>query len=115
MTDKEQLKEKFLNEAKDLLDIGTGMQFISVRQFTSIKYLIEQAERVQELEKKIRVDSELFEKQVQINKRYREAIKKAMKMLDKASGTLELPKMITSNGALEIFMVLDKALEGEKE
>ena len=35
---------------------------------------IEQAERVQELEQKVRVDSELFDKQVQQNKRYREAL-----------------------------------------
>ena len=38
-------------------------------------WLIEQAERVDELERKVRVDSELFDKQVQQNKRYREALK----------------------------------------
>ena len=39
---------------------------------------IEQAERVQELEQKVRVDSELFDKQVKQNKRYREAINEAL-------------------------------------
>ena len=39
-----------------------------------VKYLIEQDERVVELERKVRVDSELFDKQVKQNKRYREAL-----------------------------------------
>ena len=39
-----------------------------------VKYLIEQAELVDELERKVRVDSELFDKQVKQNKRYREAL-----------------------------------------
>ena len=36
-----------------------------------MEWLVEQAERVGELERKVRVDSELFDKQVQQNKRYR--------------------------------------------
>ena len=48
---------------------------------------IEQAERVKELEQKVRVDSELFDKQVQQNKRYRN-------LLESLSKTRNIPAKI---------------------
>lgn len=42
------------------------------------EYTREQTERAQELEQKVRVDSELFDKQVQQNKRYRERFREIL-------------------------------------
>ena len=52
-----------------------------------MEWLIEQAERVKELEQKVRVDSELFDKQVQQNKRYRN-------LLESLSKTRNIPAKI---------------------
>lgn len=71
----EDKKNQLKNATVFINENGNEAVEISIKVINKI---IEQAERVQELEQKIRVDSELFEKQVQQNKRYLEAIDVAM-------------------------------------
>src|SRR5699024_5004453 len=64
-----------------------GWQSIVPILTKDLEYLYEQAERVKELEQKVRVDSELFDKQVQQNKRYRN-------LLESLSKTRNIPAKI---------------------
>lgn len=110
MTDKEQLEE--INQRVLDMKRKSGMPIevltwqgwkeVAVLLKEDYKYLREQAERVQELEQKIRVDSELFEMQVQQNKRYREAIEETLR----AFGLIE---------QLKYGNRLKKALEGDDD
>ena len=71
-------------------------------------WLIEQAERVDELERKVRVDSELFDKQVQQNKRYREALKEI--------ATRKMSTFLTVRDMnVHFIKTAERALEGDDE
>ena len=74
-----------------------------------IDYLIQQAERVEELEQKIRVDSELFERQVKINNRYKQALELVEDELEyaKPTGNDEVRDMYIKNSIRFINEVLE--------
>ena len=82
-------------------------------------WLIEQAERVKELEQKVRVDSELFDKQVQQNKRYRnllESLSKTRNIPAKIMKEQPDKKIIDANDILQyILRKINDELERELE
>ena len=90
MTDKERLEEikkqiKLLRGDMSVTSIEVDIDADII--LDDMEWLIEQAERVDELERKVRVDSELFDKQVQQNKRYRN-------LLESLSKTRNIPAKI---------------------
>ena len=90
MTDKERLEEikkqiKLLRGDMSVTSIEVDIDADII--LDDMEWLIEQADRVKELEQKVRVDSELFDKQVQQNKRYRE-------ILESLSKTRNIPAKI---------------------
>ena len=70
----EQIKKQIKLLRGDMSVTSIGVDIDADIILDDMEWLIEQAERVKELEQKVRVDSELFDKQVQQNKRYREAL-----------------------------------------
>ena len=84
-----------------------------------MEWLVEQAERVGELERKVRVDSELFDKQVQQNKRYRNLLESLSNTYNIASEIMkEQPdkKIIDANDILQyILRKINDELERETE
>lgn len=84
-----------------------------------VDYAKEQAERVKELEQKVRVDSELFDKQVQQNKRYRnllESLSKTRNIPAKIMKEQPDKKIIDANDILQyILRKINDELERETE
>ena len=82
-----------------------------------VKYLIEQDERVVELERKVRVDSELFDMQVKQNKRYHNLLESLSNTHNIASEIMrEQPdkKIIDANDLLQyILRKINDELERE--
>lgn len=105
--------EEIGKNATGILNMGNGevdSVDLPLLDFTWLyKYAKEQTDHVEELEKKLRVDNELFEKQVQQNKRYRDHLKY---MLDEAKVHKKIGHRI-QNWAL--IKDLERALEGDSD
>jgi len=87
-----------------------------------IVWLIDQAERVQEWrdiakwqnDEKLKMEKIALEYEKQ-NKRYREAIQKACDELNRQSGAVnDLGQVNINKDLLQIFLILNKTLEGEE-
>ena len=97
MSDKERLEE--IKENWNNVDWGIDK--------SDINWLVEQAELVKELEQKVRVDSELFDKQVQQNKRYRNLLESLSNTHDIASEIMKKhpdKKIIDANDLLQYIL-----------
>ena len=128
MTDKERLEEieepfadfekikthmlkRKIRDGLDEFKRNKGQQWTELRfekpLLDKLLSSIEQAERVQELEQKVRVDSELFDKQVKQNKRYHNLLESLNNTHDIASEIMkEQPdkKIIDANDILQYIL-----------
>lgn len=105
MTDKERLKKS----VEVLKAYKNGDWILPSVLFSSIDTVIKQAERAQELEKRLKIYQrrswfEDYEKVAKQNKRYREAMEKAK---------YESSHRIGDSGMIKIYEILSEALEGD--
>lgn len=90
----EEIRDKALKDKVQFQNIRTGENgWVNTYTMTEddFNFLVKKAERVQDLEKRIRVNSELFDMLAHQNKLYRENIENAC---HKASEILEIDEII---------------------
>ena len=113
----EQIKEEVELLRDDMCVTSIEVDTSADSILDDMEWLIEQAELVDELERKVRVDSELFDKQVKQNKRYHNLLKSLSNTHDIASEIMrEKPdkKIIDANDLLQyILRKINDELERE--